>query len=121
MRCEKCVCHRWLVDNGALAGNWTLPDVGLLVVILGAFANRDATPFIDGRFEETEGEPVLVIRGGIGSEVRLRGQIGRSVTEPASATPLSTVEQLAAFHGRGLLSDEEFRLATEHITPTDAN
>ena len=43
------------------------------------------------------------------------------VPEAASRTPLSTVEQLATFHGRGLLSDAEFRLAKERITPTDGS
>jgi len=41
------------------------------------------------------------------------------VSEPESATSVSIVDRLGAFHSRGLLSDEEFRLAKERITPTD--
>ena len=43
------------------------------------------------------------------------------VPELASATPVPTVEQLTAFHGRGLLSDDEFRLAQERVTPTETS
>ncbi len=47
-------CHSWLVDDGAREGDWTLPDVGLLVGLLGAFANRDARLVVGGRFEEDD-------------------------------------------------------------------
>ena len=49
---------------------------------------------------------------------RLTDDARSLVTERASDKPLSKVEQLAAFHVRGLLSDEEFELAKERIAPT---
>ena len=52
--------HDWLVGPEAHEGAWTVLDLGLLVVIRGCFANRDATPFVGGQFEETDGDLVLV-------------------------------------------------------------
>jgi hypothetical protein len=58
-------CHAWLVDDGALAGNWTLMDVGLLVAILGAFWNDDPSVFVNGRFDGEGDERTLVVPGGV--------------------------------------------------------
>jgi hypothetical protein len=56
--------------------------VGLLVGILGAFANDDPSPFVGARFEGHEDDRALVVPGGIGSDLRLHGRIaGRPMDE----------------------------------------
>jgi hypothetical protein len=42
---------------------WTVADVGALAVILACFETRDASVIEGGRFEEIDGEPVLVAKG----------------------------------------------------------
>ena len=78
-------CHAWLVDDGAREGDWTLPDVGLLVGLLGAFANRDAKLVVGGRFEEDDaGLLTLVAPAGVGSDLRLFGKVAGSPLEDGS-------------------------------------
>jgi hypothetical protein len=74
----------WLTN--AKNEDWTVMDVGVLAAILLAFANRDASIITDARVEEENGEPVLVIAGGVGSELRFtRGIGGSPVSDPESA------------------------------------
>ena len=41
--------------------SWTVVDVGVLAVVLGMFANRDASIINGARFEEDDGDDVLVV------------------------------------------------------------
>jgi hypothetical protein len=79
------VCHSWLVDYGALQGDWTLMDVGLLVAILGAFSNDEASVFVNGAFDGEGDERTLVVPAGIGSGVRMHGQIAGEPSDPESS------------------------------------
>ena len=56
-------------------------DVGLLVAVLGAFANDDPSVFVDGRFEGEGDDRALVVPGGVGSDIRLHGKIAGSPIE----------------------------------------
>jgi hypothetical protein len=67
-------CYSWLRDD--TDGRWTLADVACLVAFLAIFENKDPGLVANARLEELDGEPVLVIAGGIGSEFRFAGQIG---------------------------------------------
>jgi hypothetical protein len=61
----------WVHDSRN--GEWTVADTGMLVVMLQQFENR--TPLIAGAtFEEEDGEPVLVIPGAIGGDIRFQGR-----------------------------------------------
>ena len=61
-------------------------DVGALTVLLLAFENRDASIIRDARFEKEEGEPVLVIPGGAGANLRWHAGIGGNpVSDPDSS------------------------------------
>ena len=76
MQLPRFAVHDWLVGPEAHEGAWIVLDLGLLVVIRGCFANRNATPFVGGQFWRPTATLSWLIPGGIGSEVRLRGQIG---------------------------------------------
>jgi hypothetical protein len=61
----------WVRDSRN--GEWTVADTGMLVVMLQQFENR--TPLIAGAtFQEEDGEPVLVIPGAIGGDIRVQGR-----------------------------------------------
>jgi hypothetical protein len=45
---------------------WTVADLGMLAAMLGMFENQISL-FAKGVFEEEDGEPVLVIQGGVDS------------------------------------------------------
>jgi hypothetical protein len=77
-------CHAWLVEDGALQGDWTLMDVGLLVAILGAFWNNDPSLFVNGAFDGEGDERTLVVSAGIGADLRMHGQIAGSPLEDGS-------------------------------------
>ena len=59
-------------------------DVGLLVGLLAAFANKDSALVVGARFEEADGELTLVAPGGIGAKLRLHGQTAGSPLENGS-------------------------------------
>lgn len=71
----------WLVGGAARDGAWSLMDLGLLAGILGAFANDDPRLFPGGRFEGEGDDRVLVVPGGVGSDLRLHGAIAGSPVE----------------------------------------
>ena len=56
-------------------------DLGLLVAVLGAFANDDPSVFVDGRFDGEGDDRALVVPGGVGSDIRLHGNIAGSPIE----------------------------------------
>ena len=57
----------------------------LLVGLLGAFQNRDASIIVGARFEEKDdGELTLIVPGGVGSDLRLFGKVAGSPTEDGS-------------------------------------
>lgn len=74
--------HSWLLGDSGRQGDWTLMDVGLLVGLLGAFQNHDASIIVGARFEESDdGEPTLVAPCGVGSDLRLFGKVEGSPVE----------------------------------------
>ena len=62
----------------------TIMDCGVLVAVLGAFLNRDPTVFVGGRLEGEGDNLTLVVPGGIGSDLRMHGQIAGSPLEDGS-------------------------------------
>ena len=76
--------YSWLVGDEARGGAWTLMDIGVLVAVLGAFANDDPSVFVGGRFEGAGGDRTLVVPGGIGADPRLYGKITGSPLEEGS-------------------------------------
>ena len=76
--------YTWLVGDEARAGAWSVADVGLLVALLGAFANDDASVFVDGRVEGEGDDRALVVPGGIGADIRLHGRVAGSPIEDGS-------------------------------------
>ena len=76
--------YSWLVGDEAHGGAWTLMDIGVLVAVLGAFANDDPAVFVGGRFEGTNDDRTLVMPGGIGADPRLFGKIAGSPLEEGS-------------------------------------
>ena len=64
----------WLKD--AKDGNWTVAHVGVLATLMLSFENRDASLIAGARFEEMEGEPVLVIPGGVGAQIGFSRSVG---------------------------------------------
>jgi hypothetical protein len=71
--------YKWLLGDG-----WTLMDVGLLVAVLACFQNDHPQLFADGRFEGEGDHRTLVVPGGIGAELRMRGKIAGSPLEDGS-------------------------------------
>ena len=47
-----------------------------------SFENRDATLIAGGRFEDADGEAVLVIPGGVGSQMAFSGSVGGNALVP---------------------------------------
>jgi hypothetical protein len=74
----------WLVGDGGRNGDWALPDVAVLVAVLGSFTNEDASVFVGGRFEGEGKDRALVVPGGIGSDLRMHGTIAGSPLENGS-------------------------------------
>ena len=58
---------QWLQDRDE---SWTIADTAMLYAVLGMFENRQPL-FLNAAFEEDEGDPVLVVRGGL-SDLRFR-------------------------------------------------
>ena len=52
--------------------------------MLGAFANDDAAVFVGGRFEGEGDDRALVVPGGVGTDLRMHGQITGSPLEEGS-------------------------------------
>jgi hypothetical protein len=76
---------RWLVsDEAREEGAWSLMDVGLLVAVSGAFANDDASVFVDGRFDGDGDSRTLVAPGGVGADLRMFGRVAGSPIEDGS-------------------------------------
>ena len=61
-------------------------DIGVLVAVLGAFANDDPSVFVGGRFEGAGGDRTLLVPGGVGADLRMHGQITGSPLEEAAET-----------------------------------
>jgi hypothetical protein len=59
-------------------------DVGLLVAVLGAFANDDPSVFVGGRFDGEDADRVLVVPGGVGAHLWMHGKIAGSPLEDGS-------------------------------------
>lgn len=78
------VVFRWRVAESGRSGDWTLMDIGVLVAVLGAFANDDPSVFVGGRFEGKDGDRILFVPGGVGSDLRLFGKIAGSPPEDGS-------------------------------------
>ena len=70
----------WLKDDREAA--WTLADVAALAALLASFENRDASLIANASFEVIDGEPVIVIAGGVGADLRFAGQIGGDSVDP---------------------------------------
>jgi hypothetical protein len=56
-------------------------DIGLLVAVLACFQNDDPQLFADGRFEGEGDHRTLVVPGGVGADLRMRGKIAGSPVE----------------------------------------
>ena len=68
--------YNWLLGDG-----WTLMEIGVLVATLACFQNDDPSIFVDGRFEGEGDHRALVVPGGIGADLRMRGKIAGSAVE----------------------------------------
>jgi hypothetical protein len=66
----------WL--KTATDGNWSIMDVGALSALLLAFENADASIVAGGRFEAHDDDLVLIVPGGVGSDLRFARQLGGS-------------------------------------------
>ena len=74
----RCPVRRlqWLLGDG-----WTLMDIGLSVAVLACFQNDDPQLFPNGHFEGEGDHRTLVVPGGIGADLRMRGKIAGSPLE----------------------------------------
>jgi hypothetical protein len=94
----------WLRD--ARDGEWTVADTGMLVVMLQQFENR--IPLIAGaRFDEEEGEPVLVIPGAIGGDIRFEGLRNGNSVDPSDSGHVRVREALGACVRNGWFRAEQ--------------
>jgi hypothetical protein len=99
------VVHDWLTGDEGKTGAWCVIDLAMLTVVLAAFENKDPSFFQDARFEEEDGEPVLVVEGGLGTSIQMHGQIAGS---PADAKGFVRPRQaLAALHRNRFLTIAE--------------
>ncbi len=68
--------------------------VGLLVAVLACFQNDDRQLFADGRFEGEGDHRGLVVPGGIGADLRMRGKIAGSPIETDRSSHVRVREAL---------------------------
>jgi len=72
-------------------------DIGMLVAVLGAFANDDPSVFAGGRFDGEGDDRTLVVNAGIGADLRMHGKIAGSPLEAGSGyiCPREALRKLA--------------------------
>ena len=68
--------------------------VGLLVAVLACFQNDDRQLFADGRFEGEGDHRGVVVPGGIGADLRMRGKIAGSPIETDRSSHVRVREAL---------------------------
>jgi len=71
--------HDWLLSETNRGGDsWSVANIGALAVLLSMFENENARLIANARLETVEGDPVLVIAGGVGAGLRFSGAVGGS-------------------------------------------
>jgi hypothetical protein len=84
---------QWLRDSRE--GEWTIADTGMLVTMVQQFENR--TPLIAGpTLEEEEAEPVMVVRGAIGGDLRFQGRTNANSLDSTDSSRVRVREALSA-------------------------
>ena len=100
-------CFRWLTSPEAHQGAWSLADCGVLVAVLGAFANDDPSVFVGGRFEGEGDDRSLVVPGGIGADIQMHGQIAGSAVETGGSGHVRVRRSLGVLKRNHLIELEE--------------
>ena len=76
-------------------GEWTIADTGMFVVMMQQFENR--TPLLAGAtFEEEDGEPVLIVPGAIGGDLRFQDSTNGNSPDSTDSGHVRVREALSA-------------------------